>query len=76
MSLPYFNAQTLAPRFHVTAATLLRWARRGVIPCLRGSRRPVLFDAEAVEQALRARAARQGAAAETCDNGNDACDPP
>jgi hypothetical protein len=48
-----FDARQLAPRYHVTAQTLLAWARRGVIPCVRAGQRPVLFDPVAVDLALR-----------------------
>lgn len=55
------TARELAERCHVTVATIHAWHRRGWIPCLRAGRRPVLFDAAAVEQSLRQRAdSRQG----------------
>ena len=54
------NAKVLAERLHVTPATILAWARRGFIPCLRAGRRPVLFDAADVERALKERAERKG----------------
>jgi predicted site-specific integrase-resolvase len=46
----------MAARLHVTPKTLLAWARRGWVPCLRASQRPVLFDPEEVFTALRERA--------------------
>jgi excisionase family DNA binding protein len=52
----FLNARQMAERLHVTPATVLSWARRGRIPCLRASRRPVLFDAADVERLLRERA--------------------
>ena len=52
----FLDARTLAPQYGVKAATVLAWARRGWVPCLRAGRRPVLFDPDAVEQALRERA--------------------
>jgi predicted site-specific integrase-resolvase len=47
------NARELATHLGVTPETILAWGRRGLIPCLRVSRRPVLFDLAEVEQALR-----------------------
>jgi hypothetical protein len=54
------DARALAGRLCVTPATVLAWARRGWIPCLRAGRRPVLFDLAAVERALHERAVRKG----------------
>lgn len=54
------NAKALADRYYVTPATIHAWHRRGWIPCLRAGRRPVLFDIEAVDRALRERAERKG----------------
>jgi hypothetical protein len=51
--------QSLAAKLRVTPATVLAWARRGWIPCLRAGRRPVLFDLTEVERALKERAARR-----------------
>jgi hypothetical protein len=51
------DARQLAAKLSVTPATVLAWARRRWIPCLRAGRRPVLFDFDDVERALRARAA-------------------
>jgi hypothetical protein len=58
------DSRGLAAELHVTPATVLAWARRGWIPCLRASRRPVLFDPAAVRRALdrRARPRAQGGA--------------
>ncbi len=56
---PIADARSIARRYRVTPATVLAWARRGWIPCLRAGRRPVLFDAAAVERALAERAARR-----------------
>jgi predicted site-specific integrase-resolvase len=53
------DAPALAQRLRVKTATIHAWHRRGWIPCLRASRRPVLFDLEAVEAAMRARAQRK-----------------
>ncbi len=50
------DAKELAERLKVTPATIHTWHRRAWIPCLRAGRRPVLFDVEAVEKALRERA--------------------
>lgn len=53
------NASELSLRLKVTRETILVWARQGIIPCLRATRRPVLFDPVEVEKALRKRAAEQ-----------------
>ena len=53
------DARRLAAILHVTPATVLTWARRGWIPCLRAGRRPVLFDPAEVERALKERARGQ-----------------
>jgi hypothetical protein len=50
------DARGLAAKLRVTPATVLTWARRGWVPCLRAGRRPVLFDLAEVERALRERA--------------------
>jgi hypothetical protein len=55
----FINAKALAKKLRVKPATILAWARRGWIPCLRAGRRPILFDAAEVESALRERADRQ-----------------
>jgi hypothetical protein len=52
------DARDLAAQLRVTPATVLTWARRGWIPCLRAGRRPVLFDLAEVERALKERAKR------------------
>jgi hypothetical protein len=53
------DARGLAVRLRVRPATVLTWARRGWIPCLRAGRRPVLFDLAEVERALKDRAKRR-----------------
>jgi hypothetical protein len=50
------DAKDLAGWLGVTPATVLTWARRRLIPCLRASRRPVLFDMVEVKRALKERA--------------------
>jgi hypothetical protein len=50
------DARGLAAELGVTPATVLTWARRGWIPCLRAGRRPALFDLVEVERALKERA--------------------
>jgi hypothetical protein len=52
----YLDAGALAAKLHVTRDTILAWARRGWIPCVRASQRPVLFDPAEVAKAMRARA--------------------
>ena len=54
---PILTTAQLAERLHVVPATVLAWYRRGLIPALRASRRPVLFDQEEVERTLAQRAA-------------------
>ncbi len=54
------NAKELAERLRVKPATVLGWHRRGWIPGLRAGRRPILFDVQAVESALRERASVKG----------------
>jgi hypothetical protein len=63
MSSPVLvDARAVARRFGVTYATVLSWARRGVVPCLRAGKHPVRFDLSAVEAAMNQRA-RSGAGA-------------
>jgi predicted site-specific integrase-resolvase len=52
---PLVDAHAVAKRFGVSYATVLGWARRGVVPCLRAGHHPVRFEIDAVEDALRAR---------------------
>jgi hypothetical protein len=50
------RAKKIGQMVGVTPATVLAWARRAWIPCLRAGRRgPVLFDPEAVRTALSQR---------------------
>jgi excisionase family DNA binding protein len=51
----YLDAEELAPHLRVSKATVLAWARRGWIPCLRIGQRHVLFNLAEVEAALRQR---------------------
>lgn len=53
------DAKKMAQRLGVKPVTVHAWHRRGWIPCLRAGRRPVLFDRDAVEKALRERAERK-----------------
>ncbi len=53
------DARGLAAKLCVTPATVLTWARRGWIPCLRAGRRPVLFDLTEVKRAMKDRAERR-----------------
>ena len=57
MSKELLTARSLADLLQVSPATVLAWARRGWVPCLRAGRRPVLFDPDEVERALRERGA-------------------
>lgn len=58
------GARELAKRLGVSYATVLSWVRRGVIPCLRASQRPVLFDFQEVKDALSRKAKLHGETAE------------
>jgi excisionase family DNA binding protein len=49
------TADEIATRYRVTRRTVLAWARRGLIPCIRATRRPVLFDPDEVEAAMKNR---------------------
>lgn len=51
----YRTSAQIAQHYGVTAETVRAWARRGWIPVLRAGRRPLLFDPDEVEQALRSR---------------------
>lgn len=53
----YQTAEELAPRFRVKPATIHAWRRRGLIPGIKATRRPVLYDLAEVEAALRTRGA-------------------
>lgn len=55
----FIDARQLAKRLLVKPATILGWARRGYIPFLRASRRPILFDPAEVERTLRGRGGRK-----------------
>lgn len=57
----FLDSLALATHLRVTRATILAWARRGWIPCLRAGRRPVLFDLVEVERALKSRGDLRGA---------------
>lgn len=46
------NAEQVAKRYGVTKETVLAWARRGWIPCLRVGQRAVFFDPVAVDRAM------------------------
>jgi excisionase family DNA binding protein len=47
------DAIAVARHLHVMPATVLGWARRGQIPCVRAGRRRVRFNLAEVEAALR-----------------------
>ena len=46
------TAEGVATRFGVNVETVNRWARIGIIPCIRPSRRIVRFKLSEVERAL------------------------
>ena len=52
------TAKVLAEHFTVGIETITRWARLGVIPSVRPSRRILRFDLAEVERALRAKPQR------------------
>ncbi len=54
----YVNAENIGQKVGVKASTIKKWARGGIIPCLRLTGRVLRFDPEAVEQALAQRAAK------------------
>lgn len=56
-----FDVRGLAAKLRVTPETVLTWTRRGVIPCLPVSHRPILFDLPKVRLALRERAKQREA---------------
>lgn len=53
------DSETLATRYGVTSETVRAWFRRGWIPGYRAGRRPLLFDPDEVDRALRVRARRK-----------------
>lgn len=63
MDQTFLNSQQLAKRYGVTAETVRTWHRRGLIPAMRATRKPLLFDTVEVDAALRARARQQGVVA-------------
>lgn len=59
------NARELAKRLDVSSQTVLAWARRDEVPCIRDGRNHVLFNLDAVLKVLRSNAAvRSGESAE------------
>lgn len=54
----YLSAGELGDILGVNLNTILVWARKGIIPCLRLSSRVIRFDISEVEAALRERAAK------------------
>jgi excisionase family DNA binding protein len=57
---PTLTSREVAERLGVTPDTVRSWYRRGYIPAMRAGQRPLLFDFEAVTEALRERADRTG----------------
>ena len=49
------TAEVLAKRLHVKTETIRDWRRRGLIPALRATGRPLLFELDAVLAAMRER---------------------
>lgn len=58
----FYTAAELAEHFRVRRSTILAWRRRGLIPYIRATRRPILFELDAVVDALRRRRAAEQAA--------------
>ena len=54
----YLSAGEVGDILGINLNTVLVWARKGIIPCLRLSRSVIRFDMEKVEAALRERAAQ------------------
>jgi excisionase family DNA binding protein len=54
----FLKSEEIASRYGVSVETVRAWARRRWIPVLRAGRRPMLFDPDEVDQALRARGKR------------------
>jgi len=52
----YLSAGELGDILGVNLNTILVWARKGIIPCLRLSSRVIRFDMDEVEAALREKA--------------------
>ena len=53
------NAEKLAVRYGVRPETVLVWVRRGLVPCVRPSRKTIRFRIAEVDDAIR-RAHKQG----------------
>ncbi len=51
----YATTEELAVRYRVTVETIRAWARQGVVPVIRIGRRPLLFETDKVDRALRMR---------------------
>lgn len=49
----FIDAVELARRLKCKVGTIAIWRRQGLIPCLRISKRPILFDWEEVKRVLR-----------------------
>jgi excisionase family DNA binding protein len=57
MGAPLRNTRYIANRLGITEQTVRDWARLGKLPCVRLSRRKLLFDEAAVDQAVQQAAA-------------------
>jgi excisionase family DNA binding protein len=53
------RVEELAKRLGLNCATIRRWARNGKLPCQRLGLRPIWFDEEEVETALKATSSAQ-----------------
>lgn len=49
----FLTAGELAVHLRVKRSTILAWRRRGLIPFVRATRRPILFDLDAVVNELK-----------------------
>ena len=56
----FLDARGLAAKLHVSPETILTWARRGRIPFLAMSHRPILFDLRKVRESLKERPSSGG----------------
>lgn len=55
----YLSAGEVGDIIGVNLNTILVWARKGIIPCLRLSSRVIRFDMEEVEAALREKSEKE-----------------
>jgi len=66
--ISFVTAGELSDLLSVKVGTVLAWARAGIIPSLRFSRRVIRFDPAEVSQALRERAAQPSSVADSSEH--------